>query len=64
MFYDRRFTGDIAEQANHVVAVEYMKSFVDENIRRNGGNKNVTFCHMDARTYVPMNGQRFESVVN
>ena len=48
LFSHRRFTGDIAEEARHVTAVDFMQSFIDKN-RKNNGPKfdNIDFVCAD-----------------
>ena len=41
---NRRFTGDIAKEANHVTAVDFMQSFTDKNREINGAKfDNIDF---------------------
>lgn len=48
LFSHRRFTGDIAEKAHHVTAVDFMQSFIDKNRKNNGAKfDNVDFVCAD-----------------
>ena len=48
MFFNRRFTGDIAKDARHVTAVDFMQSFTDKNKEVNGAKfNNIDFVCAD-----------------
>ena len=48
LFLDRRFTGDIAQEARHVTAVDFMQSFTDKNKEVNGAKfNNIDFVCAD-----------------
>ena len=48
LFSHRRFTGDIAEEAHHVTAVDFMQSFIDKNRKNNGAKfDNIDFVCAD-----------------
>ncbi|XP_077989735.1 uncharacterized protein LOC144444192 [Glandiceps talaboti] len=42
-----RFTGILAEKAEHVTAVDFMESFVEKNKETNGHHKNIDFLQAD-----------------
>ncbi|XP_071785730.1 uncharacterized protein [Asterias amurensis] len=42
-----RFTGVLAEEADHVTAVDFMEKFIDKNKDIHGNKKNVEFIHGD-----------------
>ena len=45
---NRRFTGDIAQEARHVTAVDFMQSFTDKNKEVNGAKfNNIDFVCAD-----------------
>lgn len=47
-FPNRRFTGDIAKEAHHVTAVDFMQSFTDKNREINGPKfANIDFVCAD-----------------
>lgn len=47
-FLNRRFTGDIAQEARHVTAVDFMQSFTDKNKEVNGAKfNNIDFVCAD-----------------
>ena len=47
-FFYRRFTGDIARDAHHVTAVDFMQSFTDKNKEVNGAKfNNIDFVCAD-----------------
>lgn len=47
-FPNRRFTGDIAKEAHHVTAVDFMQSFTDKNREINGPKfANIDFMCAD-----------------
>lgn len=47
-FFNRRFTGDIAKDALHVTAVDFMQSFTDKNKEVNGAKfNNIDFVCAD-----------------
>lgn len=48
LFFNRRFTGDIAKDAHHVTAVDFMQSFTDKNKEVNGAKfNNIDFVCAD-----------------
>jgi len=48
VFSNRRFTGDIAGEAHHVTAVDFMQSFTDKNKEINGAKfDNIDFVCAD-----------------
>ena len=47
-FFNSRFTGDIAKEAHHVTAVDFMQSFTDKNKEINGAKfNNIDFVCAD-----------------
>ena len=48
IFFNSRFTGDIAKEAHHVTAVDFMQSFSDKNKEINGAKfNNIDFVCAD-----------------
>ena len=54
----RRFTGHLAKAAQHVTAVEFMETFLNENKKRNRSYDNITFILNDV-TSLEMQPNRF-----
>ena len=43
----RRFTGVLAEAAQHVTAVDFMENFIQKNRVTNGNKSNIDFIQAD-----------------
>ena len=46
----RRFTGDIAREAEHVTAVDFMEKFINKNKETHGHYGNIDFVQADVTT--------------
>lgn len=56
MFLCRRYTSHLLTKAEHVMAVDFMESFVEKNRRDNGHHSNGTFIQADVtKMDIPQN---------
>ncbi|XP_063001910.1 uncharacterized protein LOC134412067 [Elgaria multicarinata webbii] len=56
-----RFTGALAESAQHVTAVDFMERFLAQNRQENGHRSNVVFLQADV-TSLTLQSQRFDLI--